>query len=352
MTHCRIFALLVALSVAAFTAAAPAAEHSYVLATATTGGTYYPVGVALATLVKVKLEPEHGIGLTAIDSAGSGENVKLLRENQAQFAIIQGLYGAWAWDGEGRFEPDGPQRHLRSVSMLWQNVEHFVIAAEYAETGTIDDIKNLQGKKFSIGRHDSGAEGSNRIILTNLSLDPDSAFEPIYLAYGQSAAALQNRNIEGMSTPGGVPVSAVAQAFAARGDQITLLGFTDEQRRRANGKYRLWTSFSIAANTYPGQSEAIRTIAQPNFLAVHQDVPEEDVYLITKAIYENLPFLNNIHVATTAMDVNKALEGLPIPLHPGAARYFQEVGIAIPEELSPRAASQAISARLRTGSQR
>jgi TRAP transporter TAXI family solute receptor len=84
------------------------AQESYILSTATTGGTYYPVGVALATLVKVKLEPKAKISLAAISSAGSGENVKLLRENQAQFAILQGLYGAWAWAGEGQVKPDGP----------------------------------------------------------------------------------------------------------------------------------------------------------------------------------------------------------------------------------------------------
>ena len=71
-------------------------EKKYLLTTASTGGTYYPVGVALSTLIKVKLEPKFKIGMSAINSAGSGENVKLLRENEAQFAILQGLYGYWA----------------------------------------------------------------------------------------------------------------------------------------------------------------------------------------------------------------------------------------------------------------
>ena len=103
---------------------AAAEDRSYILATASTGGTYYPVGVALATLSKVKLAPKHHFSLSAISSAGSGENVKLLNENEAQFAILQGLYGAWAWSGEGPYEKSGRQEQLRSVSMLWQNVEH------------------------------------------------------------------------------------------------------------------------------------------------------------------------------------------------------------------------------------
>ena len=82
----------------------------YELATASTGGTYYPVGVALATLTKVKLTPSQKIGMSAINSAGSAENVKLLRDNEAQFAILQGLYGYYAWNGKGPIEKDGPQK--------------------------------------------------------------------------------------------------------------------------------------------------------------------------------------------------------------------------------------------------
>ena len=117
------------------------------------------------------------------------------------------------------------------------------------------------------------------------------------------------------------------------GDKITILGFTDDQIKRANGGYKLWTAYEIPADTYPGQSKVVNTIAQPNFLAVNEDVPEESVYQITKTIYENLPFLTNIHKATKAMSLEKAIVGLPVPLHPGAARYFQEAGLTIPDDL-------------------
>ena len=122
-----------------------AEERNYLLATASTGGTYYPVGVALATLVKVKLQPKHKIGMSAISSAGSGENVKLLRENEVQFAILQGLYGAYAWEGTGPIASAGPQRNLRSLSMLWQNVEHFTINKKFAKTGTVADLVAMKG---------------------------------------------------------------------------------------------------------------------------------------------------------------------------------------------------------------
>jgi TRAP transporter TAXI family solute receptor len=311
-----------------------AADSDYILATASTGGTYYPVGVAIATLSKIKLEPKHGISLSAISSAGSGENVKLLRENQAQFAILQGLYGAWAWNGEGRVANSGKQEGLRSISMLWQNVEHFVLKSDLVKSGTVADLTQLEkgNNKFSIGKKNSGTEGSGRQLLSGLGIDADK-FSLAHMGYGGSADALQNGTIDGMNIPAGVPVSAITRAYAAMGDKVQVLDFTDEQMKEANGDYTLWTRYVIPANTYPGQTKAINTIAQPNFLASRADLPEEDVYLLTKSLYDNLTYLSAIHKATAVMSIEKAIAGLPVPLHPGAARYYREQGISIPAHL-------------------
>lgn len=309
-------------------------ERSYILTTATTGGTYYPVGVAIATLVKVKLQNAEGIDMAAISSAGSGENIGLMRDGQAQFGILQGLFGRYAANGSGPLENEGPQEWLRSVGMLWQNVEHFIVTDAFVDVGTIDDMAGLEGEPFSIGARNSGTEGSGRAILGGLGIDPES-FELVYQGYGPSAEALQNGTIVGVNMPGGVPVTGVTQAFAAR-DDLTILEFTPDQVERANGgEGELWTPYTIPAGSYPNQEEDVQTIAQPNFLGVHMDVDEDAVYLITKTMFENLPFLQNIHPATKAMSLDAALAGLPAPLHPGAVRYFEEAGVTIPERLMP-----------------
>lgn len=330
-----IKALAITMAALSLSTNVAAENRSYILATASTGGTYYPVGVALATLSKVKLAPKHHFSLSAISSAGSGENVKLLNENEAQFAILQGLYGAWAWSGEGPYKKSGRQENLRSVSMLWQNVEHFIVRSDLVKTGTVADLRWLEGKKFSIGKKNSGTENSGRQIMKGLNIDPNK-FNLAYMGYGGSASALQNGTITGMNTPAGVPVGAVTQAFAALGKDISILSFTDKQIKEANGHYNLWTKYEIPANTYPGLDKTITTIAQPNFLAVREDISEEDVYRLTKAIYENLSFLQGIHKATKAMAIEKAIAGLPVPLHPGAARYYKEMGIKIPSELTEK----------------
>ena len=312
-------------------------EQNYLLATASTGGTYYPVGVALATLAKVKLQPSNKINVSAINSAGSGENVKLLRDNEAQLAILQGLFGANAWAGEGPFKDEGRQEHLRSITMLWPNVEHFVVKKSDAATGTISDMDGLKGKKVSMGAQNSGTIGSNRTILNNLGYDMDKDFDLAYMGYNPSAEALQNGHIEAMSTPAGPPVTAVTRALAAMGDDLVVLDFTDEQMKKANGRFEdLWTRFEVPAGTYPGQDKPIMTIAQPNFLAVRQDLPDETVYLLTKTIYENLPFLQGIHKATSEMKLDAAIAGLPVPLHPGAQRYFEEQGLTVPDRLKAK----------------
>ncbi|MBW2689821.1 MAG: TAXI family TRAP transporter solute-binding subunit [Deltaproteobacteria bacterium] len=308
-------------------------ERSYLLATASTGGTYYPVGVALSTLVKVKLQPKQKIGMSAINSAGSGENIKLLRDNEVQFAILQGLYGSYAWNGTGPIAKEGPQKNLRSVTMLWQNVEHFTINKKFAKTGTASDLVGMKGQTMAMGKKNSGTLGSNTVLLKNLGVDIAKDYKLVHVGYGPSADALQNGQVAGMGTPAGAPVSAVTKAIAAMGDKITILDFTDEQLKQADGGMGLWTRYVIPAGTYPNQKKDIRTIAQPNFLAVRADLDEDAVYQITKATYENLPFLNAIHGATKVMAVEKAIAGLPIPLHPGAAKYYKEVGIKIPASL-------------------
>jgi len=234
-------------------------------------------------------------------------------------------------------EAEGPQPHLRSISMLWVNVEHFVVTKDMAKTGTIDDLAEFGGEPFSIGARNSGTEGSGRAIMDGLGIDPDEVFEVVYMGYTPTAEALQNGTIKGANLPGGVPVAAVAQAFASMGDDLVILGLTEEQVARANSQLELWPTYEIPADTYPGQSEAVTTVAQPNFLAVRDDIPEEDVYLITKTMYENLPFLQNIHAATNDMALDNALAGLPIPLHPGALRFYEEQGIEVPDRLKPPA---------------
>jgi len=303
----------------------------YILNTASTGGTYHPVGTAISTLTKVKLLPKQKFSLTAVNSAGSGANVQALGSGTADFAILQGLFGAYAKTGTGPISE--PQKNIRSITMLWQNVEHFIVPTEMAKTGTMDDIVALKGKGAGMGAQNSGTLGSNRVLLAGLGLDIEKDFDLMYAGYGPTGAALANGQIVAAGIPGGPPVGGVTQLFAANEGKFTILNVTPEQAAKMDGDRKLWVPYTIPAGTYPGQTKDVQTVAQPNFLAVNDSVDENHVYLLTKAMFENLPFLQAIHPATKAMAIDKALAGLPLPLHPGAQRYYEEVGLTIPDHL-------------------
>jgi len=308
-------------------------DRPYVLSTATVGGTYYPVGVALATVTKSRLHREYGISLAAISSAGSLENIKLLRDNQAQFALLQGVFAAWAWGGEGPISK--PQTYLRSVSAMWQNVEHFVLLSELVENGTLSDLATLQGQRYVLGERNSGAEHTGAYILDSLGIDYRRKLDLAYMGYGATADAIQDGNIVGMNIPAGVPVSAITRAYAVLGDRLTVLNVTARELAMINGRYPLWDFYEIPPGTYPNQARQIRSVAHPNVLAVRADVPEDDVYQITRALWENLSVLQDIHRATRDMQLALALKGLGVPLHPGAARYYREQGLPVPDNLTP-----------------
>ncbi len=304
-------------------------SRSLIIATATPGGTYYPVGVAIGTLLTEKLQGE--VSASAINSAGSGENVQMLVNDEAQLAILQGLYGAMAYSGTGNF--DTAHRNLRSITTLWQNVEHFVIAQDYARTGTLEDLKSLRSA-FSTGKRGSGTEGSTRVIFGALGILPGTHFTPEHLGYSPSAQAMMDGRIAGASLAAGPPVAAVTQVFAQKGaDGVVILDVTDSQLARIRDVYPVYTRHILKASTYPGQTDDVRTMAQPNFLACRADLPDEIVYQLTRTLYENLSYLQNIHKATVGISLTRAVDGLAVPLHPGALRYYREQQLDIPDAL-------------------
>ena len=305
---------------------------SYIIATATPGGTYYPVGVAIGALVTIKLHPGYQISATAITSAGSGENIHMLNTKEADFAILQALFGATAYRGERNYQGK-PVRDIRSITVLWENVEHFVLLKRYAKTGNIEDLHGLH-KSYSIGKRGSGTEGSGEVILSALGINVEEDISMEYLGYNASVQSIIDGRIAGANMPAGIPASAVTQLFAQLGKKrITILQLSDSQLEKIRTVYPIWTRYTIPSNSYPGQNHEVHTIAQSNFLACRADMSEEYVYLVTKTIYENLPYLRNIHQSIQAMDLKKSISGLPIPLHPGAVKYYRECGLSVPDEL-------------------
>ncbi len=195
------------------------------------------------------------------------------------------------------------------------------------------DMLALKGKSAGFGKQNSGTLGSNKVLLQGLGIDIEKDFTLVYSGYGPTADALANGQISAAGIPSGPPTGAITKLMAANQGKFTLLNATPEQAKKMDGGRDLWTPYTIKAGTYPGQDADVNTVAQPNFLAVNASVDENHVYLLTKALYENLPFLQAIHKATKAMNKDSAMAGLPLPLHPGAVKYYKEIGLTVPDRL-------------------
>ncbi len=312
-------------------AVAPAGE-GFMLATGRTTGKSFAVGVGISSLAKVKLMPLHKMDLSAVESGGFVHNVRMLQSNEAQFAILQAMFGHFARTGTGTFAGEAPDDKIRAIAMLWRDADHFVIDKAFEKTGTIADLDQLRGMPVSLGANTPGPIDSNRLLLSHLGIDVDNAFNLTPLNYRQSSEALRRGEIKGMSTPIRPPAPHIENVLASSGGQHTLLEFTDEQIAKADGGLGLWTPYVIPAATYPGQQRDIQTVAKSNLLVARADVSDEVVYQVTKAMFENLDFLRNIHDAMYETSLDRALVGMPMPLHPGALRFYREVGLLGPND--------------------
>lgn len=321
-------------------------KGSFLLGTASTGGTYHPVGVALSTLVKLKLLPEFDVDLTAINTDGSQENIELMRRGDLQFAIVSALAGHDARNGTGPFADVGAIDDLRAITTLWLSTDHLLVRDDSVKSGTVEDFLGLKGRPVSLGRAESGTLLENEMLMSALGVDIDADFDRVELGYGESAEALAAGRIDGMSVSGGVPIGAVQDLFERMGENAAILEINDEQLARIDGRRGLWQRVIIPSGTYPGQGREIFTIGTPNILAVRADVDDEVVYQITRTIFEELDYLHGLHDTTRQINLDKAVTNLPIPVHEGAARYFEEEGVELPlppvaldPDLLPRYAS-------------
>lgn len=308
------------------------AQSNVVIGTGGTGGTYYPVGVGMARLVS---EVVPSLQMDAVSSGGSTENIQLLARGEIDLGITNGVVATLAFNGEDVFEGDA-RESLRSVFNLWGNTEHHVALTDAITTGTVDDIASLPGK-YNIGARQSGARTAANLMLRALGHDPEAIDMEFIGSYSEAASALQDRRISAANMGAGIPVAAVTELFATLGpEQVTILSFTDEQIARIDAAHPgLYYPVEIPAGTYPGQTEAIPTAEYANLVVTDASADEEMIYNFVKAIFENIERVHAIHPAAEVVNIDAALAGLPVPLHPGAIRYFEEVGVTVPDRLRP-----------------
>ena len=200
-------------------------------------------------------------------------------------------------------------------------------------TGTIDDLLTLKDRKVFLGDVSTGMDDTNRLLLADLGLNVDRAFKVAKLADGDGIAAIKRGEVDAFSATARPPEAGFAKVFEEAPFDLRLLDVTEAQMIRANGNHWLWTPYVIPAATYPGQNEDVWTMGLSNVLVVRADVDSDVVYALTRCIFENLNYLNQIDPLMTELSLETALSGLAMPLHPGALRFFEEAGL-IPKPAS------------------
>jgi hypothetical protein len=308
-------------------AAPTLAEERFSLAGGQPGTPAYAAAVGLSSLIQFELLPKERVDLQLRATSGPVDNVRLLRQGEVDLAILPAAVGHAARLGTGSFAGDAPATGLRAIAALWRDALHLVVRADDAATGTIDDLSKLQPGMLFAGEVASGMLDASRLLLGDLGLDAERAFTPATLADGDGVAAIGRGEVDAFSATVRAPHAMFDAVFAGASSGLRLLGVTEFQMTRANGNHWLWTPCLIPAATYPGQKDDIRTMALSSLLVVRDDVEPDAVHAMTRAIFENLTYLQRIAPSMADLSLDSALAGVAMPLHAGALRYYSEVGL-------------------------
>ncbi len=294
---------------------AHAAEFISIL-TGGTSGVYYPLGVALSQIYG-KAMPDAKSSVQA--TKASGENLNLLQSGRGEIAFTLGdaLSDAWKGNEDAGFKV--PLNKLRGVAGVYSNYIQIVASADSG----IKTLADLKGKRVAVGAPKSGTEINARAILKGAGLSYKDLAKVEYLPFGESVELMKNRQLDATLISAGLGVSAIRDLATAV--KMVVVPIPADVVAKINDP--AYIADIIPANTYEGQKTNVQTVAIENFLVSHTGVSTETVYKMTKAMYENLDQMVAAHAAAKAIKREEGPRNMPLPLHPGAEKYYREVGL-------------------------
>jgi len=291
-------------------------KKNYILATGGTSGTYYPFGGAIANIWNTKIE---NMNVTAQATGASAENLRLISKGDAEFATVQNDVMDYAYNGTDMFEGN-KLPNLASIGTLYPEV---VQIAASAASG-IESVDDLRGKRVSVGDAGSGVEFNAKQILDAYGIS-FSEIKKNNLSFKESAEGLQNGTLDACFVTAGVPNSALQELAFTAG--LVLIPVDGPEADAICAKYGFYTKTVIPAGTYKGTDVDVQALAIKATLAVNANLDENTVYDMTKALFENLDELGAAHAKGKEVTAAAAVTGISVPFHPGAAKYFKEIGL-------------------------
>jgi TRAP transporter TAXI family solute receptor len=311
----RFRSAVAALVLAGLSASSARADDFINVLTGGTSGVYYPMGVALSNLFSAKIK---GVRPTVQATKASVENLTLLQQGKGEIAFTLGDSLAFAWAGDEEAGFKGKQTKLRGVGAIYPNYIQLVAS----KASGIKTLADLKGKSLSVGAPKSGTELNTRAILQAAVMTYKDMSRIEYLPFGESVDLIKNRQLDVTLQSAGLGVAAIRDLASSQ--EIVVVEIPAAIVDKIGAPY---VKGIIPKNTYTGQTEDVATAAVINYLVTRSDLSDDLVYQMTKVTYESVPDLKAAASAAADISLAKALDGMPVPTHPGAEKYFREKGV-------------------------
>jgi len=309
----RAFMIAVIVMVSSVALAAPTFIN---ILTGGTSGVYYPIGVALSQIYGDEIE---GVKATVQATKASVENLNLLQAGRGELALALGDSVSDAWNGVEEAGFKAPLKKLRAIAGTYQNYIQIVASAD-ADIKTLADLK---GKRVSVGAPKSGTELNARAIFKAAGLSYDDLGKVEFLPYAESMELIKNRQLDATLQSSGLGMAAIRDLASVM--KINFVPIPEDVIQKiGNAAYQPGV---IPPNTYDGQTEGVPTATITNILVTQTGVSDDLAYQMTKLMFDHLDRLVTAHSAAKAISLEKAPKNLPLPLHPGAERYYKEKGL-------------------------
>lgn len=315
----RFLAILTVLAVVlvAFAACGGGSTTAMTMGTGGTSGTYYGYGGILGNQIKTST----GITVNVVSTDGSKANILGIDTGNYQLGTVQSDVMAYAAEGSRTFEKEGALDSFRVIGGLYAEAVQLVTMDK-----EIKSVADLKGKKVSIGASGSGVYFNAVDVLAAAGLTEEDIV-PQYQSFGDSADALKDGKIDAAFIVAGAPTPAIQELCTSTDAYLVPIDGEVAEKLMETSPY--YTTYEVPAGTYDGQDEAVTTVTVKATLIVSASASEEDVYNITKAIFDNAEAITAAHAKGAELSVENATSGMTAPFHAGAAKYFAEKGVEV-----------------------
>lgn len=316
----KIISVLMCLALAFMFAACGNAGTKMTMGTGGTAGTYYGYGGVLGQYITNNA----GVNVTVVSTDGSKANIQGIDAGNYQLGTVQSDVMSYAWDGTRSFEEEGKIDSFRTVAGLYAEAVQLVTMNPEIKT-----VADLKGKSVSIGAPGSGVYFNAVDVLSAAGLTEED-IKAQYQSFADSADALKDGKIDAAFIVAGPPTPAITELFTT--NDAYLVPIDGEVAEKIMADCPFYTVHTIPAGTYNGQEEDVQTVTVKATLIVSADAAEEDVYKLTSAIFDNIEAITAENAKGAELSLENATDGMTVPFHAGAAKYFAEKGITVDAE--------------------